>query len=242
MYFEKVSTPLLYKIHPLGDHALTVEFGSLIDDSINQKIILLFHQLKQKNIAFIKDIIPAYASLTVVYDVTAIRKKAPSAYLFMKKEMENEIINCDFNITVSVRKIEIPVCYDTSLGIDLEEMSQQKNIPVDEIIQLHSNKTYRVFMIGFLPGFAYMGSVDEKIITARKQQPRINVSSGSVGIAGEQTGIYPFDSPGGWNIIGQTPIKLFDTKRENPVLLEAGDEIKFIPIDLNEFKKIKESV
>ena len=95
-------------------------------------------------------------------------------------------------------------------------------------------------MIGFLPGFAYMGSVDEKIITPRKTQPRLNVIAGSVGIAGEQTGIYPFDSPGGWNIIGQTAFKLFDAKRKEPVLLEPGDEIKFVSIDLDEFKKLKE--
>ena len=97
-------------------------------------------------------------------------------------------------------------------------------------------------MIGFLPGFAYMGSVDNQIITARKQQPRTNIIAGSVGIAGEQTGIYPFNSPGGWNIIGQTPLALFDLKKENPVLLEPGDEIKFIPINMDEFKKLKESI
>ena len=113
---------------------------------------------------------------------------------------------------------------------------------IEEIIQMHTNKSYRVFMIGFLPGFAYMGSVDEKIITARRIQPRTNVAAGSVGIAGEQTGIYPLDSPGGWNIIGQTPLKLFDAKRENPVLLEAGDMVSFTAIDINEFHIIKGSI
>lgn len=193
-----------YQISPLGDHALTIILSDIIDESINQKIIALFYHLQKQTLHFIKDIIPAYSSITIIYNVIAVRKKHFSAYLFIKSEIENVITNCDWNINPSTKKIEIPVCYDVSLGIDLEEMSHQKNIPVDEIIQLHCNKIYKVYMIGFLPGFAYMGSVDEKIITPRKKQPRIKVHAGSVGIAGEQTGIYPFDSPGGWNIVGQT--------------------------------------
>ena len=230
-----MKSPLQYRILPLGDHALCIELGEIIDASINQQCIALFHQLKELAIPFIKDIIPAYASVTVVYDVAAIRKEHPSAYGFMKEKLEAMLLRIDTDQPLSHRKIEIPVCYDLSLGIDLQEMSQEKNIAVEEIIRIHTNKTYRVFMIGFLPGFAYMGSVDESIITARRAQPRTTVAGGSVGIAGEQTGIYPLDSPGGWNIIGQTPLKLFDAKRENPVLLEAGDEIQFVAIDINEF-------
>ncbi|HEX3025214.1 MAG TPA: 5-oxoprolinase subunit PxpB [Chitinophagaceae bacterium] len=240
MYFENVNGTEKYQISPLGDHALTIILSDIIDESINQKIIALFYHLQKQTLHFIKDIIPAYSSITIIYNVIAVRKKHSSAYLFIKSEIENVITNCDWNINPSTKKIEIPVCYDVSLGIDLEEMSHQKNIPVDEIIQLHCNKIYKVYMIGFLPGFAYMGSVDEKIITPRKKQPRIKVHAGSVGIAGEQTGIYPFDSPGGWNIVGQTPFKLFDATRETPVFLQAGDEIKFVPINLNEFKKLKE--
>ena len=207
-----MKSPLPYHILPLGDHALTIELGNSIDASVNQNCIAVFHQLKQAGLAFVKDIIPAYASVTVVYDVTAIRKEKPSAYLFMKEKLEILLAGMDLDQPVSHRKIEIPVCYDLSLGIDLQEMSQEKNMSIEEIIQMHTNKSYRVFMIGFLPGFAYMGSVDEKIITARRIQPRTNVAAGSVGIAGEQTGIYPLDSPGGWNIIGQTPLKLFDRR------------------------------
>ena len=230
-----MKSPLQYRILPLGDHALSIELGDIIDASINQQCIAIFHQLKEVALPFIKDIIPAYASVTVVYDVAAIRKEQPSAYGFMKEKLEKLLSGIDTDQASSHRKIEIPVCYDLSLGIDLQEMSQQKNISVEEIIRIHINKIYRVFMIGFLPGFAYMGSVDESIITARRTQPRTNVAAGSVGIAGEQTGIYPLDSPGGWNIIGQTPLKLFDAKREKPVLLEAGDEIQFAAIDINEF-------
>lgn len=231
-----------YKISSLGDRALTFEFSQSIDENINKKIIIFFHHLKNKKIFGIIDIIPAYSSISVLYDISTIRKKYDSAFLFIKNEIENEIKNCDWDKKLSYNKIEIPVCYDLSLGIDLEEVAQQKNISVDEIIQLHCNKIYRVYMIGFLPGFAYMGSVDEKIITHRKQQPKLKVLAGSVGIAGEQTGIYPFDSPGGWNIIGQTPYQLFNAKKQNPVLLDVGDEIKFIPINLTVFKKLKDSL
>jgi inhibitor of KinA len=224
----------------LGDHALTIKLSDTVDEVVNQKIISLFHHLKKQTIPGVKDLIPAYNSITVVYDVAVIRKNNSCSISFIKNEIEHAVINCDFTTTPSTKIIEIPVCYDVSFGIDLEEMSQQKQISIDEIIQLHCSKTYRVYMIGFIPGFAYMASVDKKIITNRKQKPRTKVVAGSVGIAGEQTGIYPFDSPGGWNIVGQTPFKLFDAKREKPVLLEAGDEIKFVSIDLDEFNKLKE--
>lgn len=226
------------KIYPLGDHALTIELGNTIDEKINHQVLSLFHFLQQKKITGIKDIIPAYSSVTLVYDTIAIKEKHPSAYQFIKQQIKPAIKEFKPDYTSS-RLIEIPVCYDVSLGIDLKKMAAQKQIPVEEIIQLHSSKTYRVFMIGFLPGFAYMGSVDEKIIMPRKAQPRTNVVAGSIGIAGKQTGIYPFDSPGGWNIIGQTPVKLFDAARKDPVYLQAGDEVKFIFISIEKFYEIK---
>jgi inhibitor of KinA len=127
------------------------------------------------------------------------------------------------------------VCYGEKYAWDINEIAKEKSIPVDEIIRLHTAKKYRVYMIGFLPGFAYMGEVDEKIAIPRKAQPRTSVEGGSVGIAGMQTGIYPIDSPGGWQIIGKTPLKLFDKERDDPVLLKPGDEIEFYSITENEF-------
>ena len=227
-----------YQIYPLGDHALTIELDNNISEKTNQQILSLHHFLLQQTIIGIKDIIPAYSSLTVVYDISAIKEKNAVAYTFIKQQIEPAIKDHQPNYTTS-RLIEIPVCYDRSFGIDLEEMAAQKNMSTQEIIQLHSNKIYRVYMIGFLPGFAYMGLVNEKIITPRKAQPRTKIIAGSVGIAGEQTGIYPFDSPGGWNIIGQTPLQLFNAKRKGPVLLQAGDSIQFLPIGVDEFYQIK---
>ena len=227
-----------YQIYSLGDHALTIELNNNISEKINQQILSLHYFLLQQTIIGIKDIIPAYSSLTVVYDVSAIKEKNAVAYTFIKQQIEQAIKDHQPNYTTS-RLIEIPVCYDLSFGIDLEEMAAQKNMSTQEIIQLHSNKIYRVYMIGFLPGFAYMGLVHKKIITPRKAQPRTKIIAGSVGIAGEQTGIYPFDSPGGWNIIGQTPLQLFNAKRKEPVLLQAGDSIQFLPIGVDEFYQIK---
>jgi len=139
-------------------------------------------------------------------------------------------------VAFSSRKIKIPVCYAEKYGLDLNEISKQKKISISEIIQLHTAKKYRIYMIGFLPGFAYMGEVDKQIAITRKAQPRINVEGGSVGIAGMQTGIYPLDSPGGWQIIGKTPLKLFDKEKDHTVLLQPGDEIEFYPITEDEFK------
>jgi inhibitor of KinA len=127
------------------------------------------------------------------------------------------------------------VCYAERFALDLEELVQQKHLSKQEIIQLHTSITYRVYMIGFLPGFAYMGEVDEKIAMPRRQQPRTAVPEGSVGIAGAQTGIYPFTSPGGWNIIGRTPLKLFDKDKEEPTFFKPGDEVTFYSITEDEF-------
>jgi inhibitor of KinA len=121
----------------------------------------------------------------------------------------------------------------------LKTLAGENKLTEEEVIQLHGDRVYRVYMIGFLPGFAYMGKVDKRIATPRKINPRALVHSGSVGIAGEHTGIYPFDSPGGWNIIGQTPLLMFDEKRKDPVLLNAGDKVKFIPITVDEFQHLK---
>ena len=231
---------MLPTIFPLGDSALTINFGSIINNEINNKVHALFSLLKQENHLAIKDVIPAYASLTIVYDVVQIKKlTAGSAYKYMKNMAENAFDNLSVNHKTTSRVIEIPVCYDPSFGFDLEEMSIAKNTSYEEIIQLHLSKKYRVYMIGFLPGFPYMGSVEERIATPRKNIPRTKIPAGSVGIAGEQTGIYSLDSPGGWNIIGRTPINLFNTALDQPCLLQPGDMVNFISISLEDFYKIK---
>jgi inhibitor of KinA len=229
-----------YKIYISGSNAFTIEMGNSIEESINKKVLALFYHLKNLNIPYVIDIIPAYCTVTVILNnITGLRKEKENTFSFIQKKIESAIDQCDFNKSFPSRLIEIPVCYDVSMGLDLEEMAGQNKIPVDDIISIHSKKTYHVFMIGFLPGFAYMGSVDHRIRTPRKIMPRTIVPAGSVGIAGEQTGIYPFDSPGGWNIVGRTPIKMFDVKKENPVLLNAGDEVRFISVTLKEYQSFQ---
>jgi inhibitor of KinA len=146
-----------------------------------------------------------------------------------------KILPQDIKISpLTSRKIKIPVCYSGKYALDIHDIAKEKKLTAPEIINLHTAKRYRVYMIGFLPGFAYMGEIDKRIAMPRKTQPRTKVEAGSVGIAGMQTGIYPFDSPGGWQIIGKTPVKLFDKEKSDPVLLQPGDEIEFYSITEDE--------
>jgi len=227
-----------YKIFPLGDSALTIDFGNVINEEINKKVISLFNYLQQHPLNGMIEAIPAYSSLTIFYNVFLVKQKNSddtTAYEFMKSNAEEFLLK---NIEVDAGAsniIRIPVCYDDEFGIDLKWMSDQKNISTEEIIQIHCSKNYRVYMLGFLPGFAYMGEVDEKIVVPRKPQPQ-KIVAGSVGIAGRQTGIYPMNSPGGWQIIGRTPLKLFDVNRSGVCLLKAGDEVEYYSITKDEFE------
>lgn len=142
------------------------------------------------------------------------------------------------HISANKNIIEIPVCYDDEYGLDLNEMAQYHQTTKEEIIRIHTGNLYHVFMMGFSPGFPYMGILPDSIATPRKNQPRLKVPAGSVGIAGNQTGIYPSESPGGWNIIGRTPLKLFDKEKSQPFLLNTGDTIKFIPISKKQFEEL----
>jgi inhibitor of KinA len=224
-----------------GDHAITIRFGNTINDQMADQVFSLFQLLKKNHISGVIDLIPAYSTLTVVYDIIEVRKHSDSntASQYIQDRLQHFLNTLSNTIVSTCREIEIPVCYHSSLGIDMEEIADQKNISTEEIIRLHSNNTYRVYLIGFLPGFPYMGSLDEKLLMPRKKTPKIKVLSGSIGIAGLQTGIYPFDSPGGWNIIGQTPLKLFDPSNSNPCLLQPGDHVRFIQISLEEFNQLK---
>ena len=230
-----------YHMYPCGDHALTIQWGNRIDISVNKVVIALFTLLKEANIKGVKDIIPAYNSLTIVYDTATLKKqvKTVTVYEWISRQVGKLIDSSVIDTERKARLVRIPVCYDLSLAPDLVSLAAEHGMDTDEVVKLHTGKTYRVFMIGFLPGFAYLGSVDERIITPRKANPRTMVPAGSVGIAGEQTGIYPFDSPGGWQLIGQTPVKMFSAAADEPCLLQPGDAVQFYPVTLTEFEKSK---
>jgi len=227
-----------YRIYSSGDHSITIEAGNQIDTKINQGVISLFHDLSANRIRGIKDIIPAFQSLTLIYDIAICKKEAgnQSVFNFLSALIEHRIKHPIAIANTASRLINIPVCYDSSIAPDIALLAELHTLSIEELIEIHTGKEYRVYMIGFLPGFAYMGTVDQRIVTPRKSVPRTFVPAGSVGIAGEQTGIYPFGSAGGWQLIGRTPITMFDPKNENPCYLQPGDQVRFFSITLSEYK------
>ena len=227
-----------YTIFPLGDAAVTVDFGNNIDEAINQRVLSLFHLLKNNFIPGIIELVPAYSSLTIYYDMLAVRKNNPqhsSAYDALKEKIGEKLQKPIEQPDILSLLIKIPVCYDEEFAPDIDELVTTKNITVDELIRIHTSKTYSVYMLGFLPGFTYMGKVDDEISMPRKINPRQRVEAGSVGIAGHQTGIYPLPSPGGWQIIGRTPMKLFDANIDELTLLKPGNHVQFYSISKDEF-------
>jgi inhibitor of KinA len=219
-----------YKIFPLGDNALTIELGNEISPALNDKAVKI-SQYFEKNLfeGFIESV-PAYSSVSIFYDVFKVRKAFPdfsTAFQKVKNLAEKALRNLAETAAASPLLIEIPVDFRRQFALDLDFVASKANLTANEVIEIFTGRTYRVFMVGFLPGFAYMGEVDERIAAARKESPRLVVPKGSVGIAGKQTGIYPFDSPGGWRIIGKTDFELFTPQAENPCALKAGNSIKF---------------
>lgn len=229
---------LPYHIFPLGDTAITIDFGNCIDEQINLEVITRYQQFLQTPLPGIIEIVPAYSSLTLYYDVASLKKIVNSpetVFSYIKKQAEERLQHPVPGIEIKERLIKIPVCYEDEFAMDILQLAAAKNLTVEEVIQLHHSRTYKVYMLGFLPGFAYMGTVNEKIAMPRKPEP-VPIPAGSVGIAGQQTGIYPMVSPGGWQIIGRTPLKLFDHTKAEPTLLQAGDRVQFYSISRHEFE------
>jgi inhibitor of KinA len=230
-----------FKIIPLSDRSVLVSFGNIIDPAINEKVISLHKTLQQSAFEGFIESVPAYASLAVFYDVLKIKTVTQlPAYAFVKNQLIRLLEQLNTATDLSTEIIKIPVCYDPEFGMDIQDLAEFHRITVSEIIQLHTAEIYKIYMIGFTPGFAYMGKVVDQLITPRKEQPRLKVAAGSVGIAGSQTGIYPIDSPGGWQVIGKTPYRLFDANRPTPCMLSAGDRVQFFSIDKNEFEQYDE--
>ncbi|WP_298780036.1 5-oxoprolinase subunit PxpB [uncultured Polaribacter sp.] len=225
---------LTYK--PFGKQAVLIEWNASIDKNILNDILLFKEKLRNKKPDLYTDLIVGYNSLTIKY------KEKINNFL-NEVEYLKSIYKIDFQFLKKDNFIwEIPVCYDTKFGVDLEEISTKSNLSIQEIIKLHSEKIYTVFFIGFLPGFLYLGGLDSKLFFNRKPNPRLKVAKGTVAIGGEQTGIYPSESAGGWNIIGLTPINFFDVQKENPCFAKAGDQIKFKQISLKEFIALEKEV
>jgi inhibitor of KinA len=227
-----VQAPRIYEIH---DQALTIEFSTIISEESHLKVMQLHVFLNGHPFKGFIESVPAYSSLTIYFN-EEISSQEIKVYVIDVLEKNISSFSSSAENTSSTKHI-IPVCYDLSFGLDLGDVAKEKNLSIDEIITLHTRQTFRVYMIGFVPGFAYMGTLPSTLETKRKNIPRLEVPKGSVAIAGLQTGIYPSTIPGGWNILGRTPINLFDKTKEPCSFLQAGDLVQFQSITKEAFEK-----
>lgn len=224
------------KVMPAGDSALVVEFGNEINEAVNEKVHALAKKIRQENIPGITEMIPTFRSLLVSYYMLQISYSKLSVMLsVLSRELE-------MNQAAHHRIVKIPCCYGARFGADLTDMERLTGLSREEIIELHSSVDYKIYMLGFLPGFVYLGGLDKRLEVPRLDTPRVRIGKGAVGIGGNQTGIYPMDSPGGWRLIGGTPVDLYDPEREDPVLLRAGEYIRFVPISIMDYYDIRQEI
>lgn len=219
-----------------GDCAVCVEFGDEISPEINRKIRAFKIAVEKEGIEGIIETVPTYRSLLVVYNPEVIRFKK------LTERFEAIMGTMDSIQIPPPTVIEIPVLYGGEMGPDIETVAAHNGKTVEEVIKLHTSGEYLIYMLGFIAGFPYLGGMSKEIATPRLKSPRVKIEGGSVGIAGEQTGVYPVASPGGWQLIGRTPLKLYDSDREKPVLLEAGQYMKFRAVTEEEYRRIEKQV
>jgi inhibitor of KinA len=218
-----------YRVVAAGDSAIVVEFEERIDPAVNARAIAFAAAVQAANLPGVRDVVPTYRSIAIYFDPLRTDSVALMACV------EREAVRPSALEASTAPPVRIPVCYGGELGPDLGTVAAFARADEDEVVRLHTAATYRVFMLGFVPGFAYLGIVDDRIAIARRATPRVRVPCGSVGIAGVQTGIYPAETPGGWQLIGRTPLKPFDPSRSSPFLMKAGDAVQFYPIARREY-------
>jgi KipI family sensor histidine kinase inhibitor len=224
------------KILHAGDSCIVAEFGSTISLEINSNVQEFRKKLESTSIPGITELVPTYRSLAIYFDPTAVD---PGSFIEKISSLSSDITSG----SIPDSKVAIvPVCYGGDLGPDMETVASHNGLTMEEVIERHCKPDYYCYMLGFTPGFSYLGGMDETIATPRLDNPRTLIQAGSVGIAGKQTGIYSIDSPGGWQLIGRTPLRLFDPSVEPPTLLDAGLWVRFKPITIEEFRKIETQV
>ncbi|SFC69648.1 inhibitor of KinA [Bacillus sp. OV322] len=234
-------------IMPLGDSALMIQLGSTINPELQQVVSSLTAHLESTPFPGFIECVPAFASITVYYNPVAVIKgkgssQRESPYKIVHSYISNIIHENRNAEKFTRRRVDIPVVYGGEYGPDLEFVSSHHSLSVQEVVSIHSSNDYLVYMIGFAPGFPYLGGMSEEIAVPRKSSPRLRIPAGSVGIAGQQTGVYPISTPGGWQIIGRTPLPLFNPAKSHPSYLQAGDIVTFTPIDEKEFLELKEAL
>lgn len=217
---------------PLGDSAVRIEFGDTISIEVNRKIRSFCEWLKSNPPKGVVEWTPSYTAVTVYYQPTK------TTYNSLVSELSDLLVKLDKAVLPKARRVIVPVCYGSDFGPDIEHVAAHNNLSVEEVIEIHCSGEYLIYMLGFTPGFPYMGGMSKAISTPRLSVPRASVPRGSVGIAGEQTGIYSLTTPGGWQIIGRTPLVLYNSNRQQPSLFEAGDYVQFRPIKRQEYEEV----
>lgn len=220
-------------IKPLGESAVIVEFGNIVSDDLNARAITLSNSLAANPFPGFVEAFPSYSSTTVFFDLLRVRAEnpsAPTAFSAIESILRQIVANLTVQHADTGREFEVHVDFSSRHGMDLETVAVSCGLSVRDVIDIFTERIYRVYMIGFLPGFAYMGEIDVRLRQPRRQQPRTRVPKGSVGIAGSQTGVYPLDTPGGWQILGRTETEFFRPEAESPSLLAPGDHVRFVPM------------
>ena len=222
------------RILPTGDRALTVEFGNEISEQINAHLLGFIKKLKDMHIKGVEEFIPSFRSVLIHYNPGVL------SYADITKYINEALSQHITDVEHKKRIIDIPVCYENGLGPDIEYVAEHAGLTVEEVIKIHSSEPYLIYMLGFQPGFPYLGGLDERIHTPRLETPRLKLEAGSVGIGGKQTGLYPMESPGGWRIIGLTPVRCYNPDSSTPIPYRAGDYIKFVPVSYEEYQRLRD--
>ena len=236
---KSLSNPSTFpRFFSVGDSAIAVEFGDIIDIRVNNLVYSLA-ELISKDLNWIRDVVPTYRSLLILYDPLLIDHSQVTDYL---ESLTSKTVSRSEILSKPPRIYKLPVKYGGDFGPDLGTVAKKCGLSEGQVVNLHSGIDYRVFMLGFAPGFPYLGGMDDRLFCPRLKTPRLKVLAGSVGIAESQTGVYPNDSPGGWQIIGRTPISLFDANQDPPCLIQPGGYVRFVPITESEFTSIKNEI
>ena len=225
-------------ISPLGDSALLVRLGDAIDEATHRRVRAACARLEDARVPGMREYVPAFATVAVHYDPAALGGEG--AFERVAGAVREALAGLREGSEAEGRLVEIPVWYGGEMGPDLEEVARLAGLDPEEVASIHAAGDYRVYMVGFSPGFGYLGGLDERIAVPRRANPRRRVPASSVGIGGRQTGVYPIASPGGWQIIGRTPLRLFTPEADPPALLRVGDRVRFRAVSPDEFRELEE--
>ncbi|AXF56331.1 5-oxoprolinase subunit PxpB [Salicibibacter kimchii] len=233
------------ELYVLSETAINIVFGTKIDPKIHRHTKKMMNVLEDAPFEGYLECVPSYVGLTVFYDPVTVfhtmeKNDSPSTYVMEQLREKAREIGDATEDEDEGDVVTIPVCYEDSFGPDLSHVAEENNLSKEEVIHIHTSGEYLVYMIGFAPGFSFLGGMSKKIATPRRSEPRTKIPAGAVGIAGVQTGVYPLETPGGWQLIGQTPLKMFDSNREQPSLLKSGDTVYFKAITRAEFESYEE--